>query len=64
MGDWKILRTDRDEPWKMFNLAIDLGEQNDLAEELPEQLKVLTDEFERWQRDAQRDVPHPTTAPN
>ncbi len=38
MGDWKVLRTDKDDPTKaeLYNLAEDISEEQDLAAEHPE----------------------------
>lgn len=51
MGDWKIVRTAPDEPWKLFHLAKDSGELNDMSTERPQRLKQLADEFARWEAD-------------
>lgn len=50
MGDWKILRERPDDPWMLFHLADDIGETQDMAAADPARLKVLADEFARWQR--------------
>jgi len=50
-GDWKIVRTRPDEPWKLFNLSTDVGEKSDLAAREPERLEQLTAEFARWEQD-------------
>ena len=47
-GDWKIVRTRPNEPWQLYNLADDLGEQQNLAATHPEQCDQLATEFERW----------------
>jgi arylsulfatase A-like enzyme len=49
MGDWKIVRTKKTEPWKLYNLADDIGETNDLAKSHPERLAVLTEGFQSWE---------------
>ncbi|HUG92475.1 MAG TPA: sulfatase-like hydrolase/transferase [Planctomycetaceae bacterium] len=50
MGDWKIVRTRRDESWRLFHLAEDLGETTDLAERQPERVAELAGEFAHWER--------------
>ena len=50
-GDWKIVRTRPDEPWQLFDLAGDVGERQNLAENEPDRLQALIDEFQRWERD-------------
>ncbi len=49
MGAWKIVRTQPDQPWQLFNLKHDLGESNDLAAKEPERAERLAAEFARWQ---------------
>jgi arylsulfatase A-like enzyme len=53
-GDWKIVRTRPDEPWQLFDLSRDVGEEHNLAEKKPEVLKRLAREFARWQEDLGR----------
>lgn len=53
-GDWKIVRTQPDEPWRLFNLARDVGEQDNLADAEPIRLEALVDEFQRWERDLEQ----------
>ena len=40
-GDWKILKHRDHEEWEMYNLAEDIGEQNDLRNENPEKFQEL-----------------------
>ena len=50
-GDWKIVwdpREGDDAAWKLFNLAEDPGEQQDLAAAAPERLLELQDLWERY----------------
>lgn len=56
-GDWKIIRTGPTEPWRLYNLAHDVGEQHDLADAKPDRLQTLVDEFRRWERDIARASP-------
>jgi arylsulfatase A-like enzyme len=64
MDDWKIVRTAPDEPWMLFHLANDVGEQNDMATERPQRLKQLTDEFSRWEAETRAVAPIGERAPN
>jgi arylsulfatase A-like enzyme/cephalosporin-C deacetylase-like acetyl esterase len=50
-GDWKIVREKPTQEWMLFNLAEDIGEQHDLANEHPERVQQLATEFERWQQE-------------
>ena len=45
-GDWKL--TDLGEGPKLFNLANDLGEKNDLATQYPDKLKELEADYTAW----------------
>jgi len=48
-GDWKL--TDMGTGAKLFNLAADLGELNDLASSSPEKLKELEAAYATWNAD-------------
>lgn len=59
-GDWKLLRTFRHmgrQTWsdeyqdELFNLANDVGEQNDLAAQMPEKLNAMRRAFDEWKRE-------------
>jgi arylsulfatase A-like enzyme len=56
-GDWKIIRTRPSESWQLYNLAHDVGEQQNLAETEPNGLQNLVDEYRRWERDIERASP-------
>jgi len=43
MGDWKAVRTRPGNKVKLYNLANDIGEQNDLADKEPEVLAKMTE---------------------
>lgn len=40
-GDWKIVRTGKDKPWELYNLAADIGETRDLASQHPDRVSEL-----------------------
>jgi arylsulfatase A len=42
-NNWKIARMRNDQPWELYDLAKDVGEQNDLAEQNPGKLKELVE---------------------
>ncbi|WP_405400989.1 sulfatase-like hydrolase/transferase [Maribacter sp. Asnod2-G09] len=48
-NEWKALKTNKN-PWKLFNIENDLGENNDLSKEHPEQLKQMVLEAQNWSR--------------
>jgi len=45
MGDWKAVRTKPGQKIELYNLAADIGEQNDVADENPKILKKMADLF-------------------
>lgn len=54
-GDWKAVRVNADQPVELYNLATDIGEQHDLAEQHPEvvdrarrYMRTLRTESEHW----------------
>jgi arylsulfatase A-like enzyme len=47
-GDWKLSRTHIDEAPKLFNLASDVGEKNDLVAQEPERAKKLQALWDDW----------------
>ncbi len=54
MGDWKIVRSQPDEAWELFDLGQDLSESTDLAAADAARLDELSGEFSRWQRSISR----------
>lgn len=46
-GDWKVVRYD-DTGMKLYNLAMDIGEQNDLATKNPDKFKELESAWKKW----------------
>lgn len=49
-GDYKLIRLD-DYGYRLYNLAEDLGEVNDLSESKPELMKKLISSLEAWERE-------------
>jgi len=56
-GDWKLVRYDLNvdnekgtSAFCLFNLAEDIGEQNNLAEKMPEKVKELQDKWNEWNK--------------
>ena len=48
MGDWKIVRTQPEQRWALFDLSQDIGETTDLAKRRPRMLQKLTAAFNEW----------------
>ena len=51
MGDWKATSYGFPPQWKLFNLATDLGENNDLANQHPDILQKLIAEYNKYAQD-------------
>jgi arylsulfatase A-like enzyme len=47
-GDWKLVRTPLEEHW-LFNLAEDVSESNDVADENPAVVSALRGSLESWE---------------
>jgi arylsulfatase len=45
-GDWKLVKEDKD--WKLFNMANDPTELNDLAKQMPEKVESLHKAYADW----------------
>lgn len=50
MGDWKIVRTQPNKPWQLYNLRNDPGETQDQAQASPDIVKQLVAERTRWEQ--------------
>jgi arylsulfatase A-like enzyme len=61
-GDWKLIEWPEGNRVELFNLAQDIGEQNDLAEREPRRVAELRAELAAWQR--QVGAKFPTPNPN
>jgi arylsulfatase B len=64
-GDWKLVRADRWQEFRLFNLADDIGEKNDLSQREPQRVKKMTDDLMRWNGELIQPLwvyPNPTTA--
>lgn len=46
---WKALKTNQNE-WKLYNIDEDMGEENNLSEQHPEQLKKMVLEAQKWSK--------------
>lgn len=61
-GTWKLIEWQEDGRTELFDLAIDLGEQNDLAAREPERVTQLREELHAWQQ--QVDAKYPIANPH
>jgi arylsulfatase A-like enzyme len=48
LGDWKLVKEQRQGRWELYNLAEDIGESKDLAEKMPEKVKELEKAWQEW----------------
>jgi arylsulfatase A-like enzyme len=51
MGDWKLLERFEDGRVHLYNLADDLGEKHDLADEYPERVSAMRKKLHGWYRE-------------
>lgn len=58
IGKWKAVAA-KDQPWELYDMESDRGEQNDLASEHPEQLTVLTTRWQELAKSFQEDRQKP-----
>ena len=50
-GKWKLVRLGMNKPWELYDMDKDRSELNDLAEQMPEKAKELS---EKWDAEAKR----------
>lgn len=48
-GDWKIVRENPKQPWRLFNLKRDMAESVNLADQFPDKVSDLVLEMQTWQ---------------
>jgi arylsulfatase len=54
VGDWKIISTDENSPWELYDLARDGTETKDLAAQHPEVVQNLEAQWQAWARQCSR----------
>jgi arylsulfatase A-like enzyme len=47
-GDWKLIRRYDGKPFELFNLRVDLREEFDLSDKMPEKVSALDKRLEAW----------------
>ena len=64
-GDWKLIEFYHYDQVELYNLAVDPGERNNLAEKQPDKLKQLRAKLTAWQKQlgAKMPVPNPDYQP-
>jgi len=56
-GDWKLIEFFGDGRRELYNLRDDIGERNDLAEQMPERAKELYDRLAAWRKEVDAKLP-------
>jgi len=59
MGDFKLIESYEDNRVELYNLRADLGEQHDLATEMPEKAAELRRMLHQWRREVDAVMPEP-----
>ena len=52
--NWKLIHFEKGKTYELYNLADDLGEKNDLAEQYPEKVHALDQELMQWVSDTNK----------
>ncbi len=58
-GDWKLIEWIEDGSVDLFNLAEDLGEQNNLADAMPERVNAMVARLHQWRKNVDANMPRP-----
>ena len=61
-GEWKMLHFYDNNSVELYNLASDIGEQNNLAESKPNVVRRLRARLDAWREEVDADVPMPNPA--
>lgn len=56
-NNWKLIELFEEEKFLLFNLSSDPGEQNDLANKMPEMVKELKQDLNNWQKQMNAEMP-------
>jgi len=56
-GDWKLIEFFEDGTLELYNLKHDIGEQNNLAQKMPEKTRQLRDLLKNWRESVNAPVP-------
>ncbi|MFW5693316.1 MAG: sulfatase, partial [Thermoguttaceae bacterium] len=62
-GDWKLLEFFGDGRLELYNLADDLGETTDLAEQMPDRVEQLHAKLKAWREEVDAKMPPPAEPP-
>jgi arylsulfatase A-like enzyme len=56
-GDWKLIEYFEDGRLELYNLKEDIGEQNNLAQKMPDKTRQLHERLKQWRRSVSAPVP-------
>jgi len=57
MGDWKLIEYFEDNTLELYHLKNDLGEKNNLAQQMPEKTRELHQALQTWRKEVKAPVP-------
>lgn len=52
-GDWKLVRSGKDNSWDLYNVSVDPTETNNLASAHPDRVQAMEHQFLEWKRSTQ-----------
>jgi len=58
-GDWKLIEWFEDGRLELYNLAVDIGEQDNLTRKYPDKVKDLHEKLVTWRKNTQAIMPDP-----
>ncbi len=58
-GDYRLIEFLEDNRLELYNLATDLGEQNNLSDQMPQKVEELKQKLVQWRTDVQAQMPSP-----
>jgi arylsulfatase A len=64
MSPWKLIESLEDQRLQLYNLQEDLGEQHDLAQQMPAKAMEMRQMLERWRGESKVQMPMPNPAFN
>ncbi|MDG1895370.1 MAG: arylsulfatase [Fuerstiella sp.] len=47
-GHWKLVRLRDDRDWELYDLSVDPGESNNLAQQFPDRVKTMSHDYQKW----------------
>lgn len=56
-GDWKLIHYFEHDEYELYNLANDVGEQDNLATKFPDKLGELQEKLQAWRQEIGADIP-------